>query len=68
MTDVFAHYAKDPSRDLAEALRQAQLALLAKPATANPFNWGAFTLIGDGGSRTRTATTGTSRVTLATGE
>ena len=68
MTTVFASYARDPSRDLAQALRQAQLALIAKPATANPFDWGAFTLIGDGGGRTRTTAIGTSKLTLATGE
>jgi CHAT domain-containing protein len=69
MTNVFASYARDPSRDLAEALRQAQLALIANPATANPFDWGAFTLIGDGGGgRTRTTAIGTSKLTLATGE
>lgn len=68
MTSVFAAYARDPSRDLAEALRQAQLGLIAQPATANPFDWAAFTLIGDGGGRTRTAATGTSKLTLATGE
>jgi CHAT domain-containing protein len=68
MTNVFASYARDPSRDLAEALRQAQLALIANPATANPFDWGAFTLIGDGGGRTRTTAIGTIKLTLATGE
>ncbi|HXC53954.1 MAG TPA: CHAT domain-containing protein, partial [Rhizomicrobium sp.] len=55
MTGVFARYAKDPSHDLAEALRQSQLALIAAPATAHPFNWAAFTLIGDGGTALRTA-------------
>ena len=55
MTGVFARYAKDPSRDLAEALRQSQLALIAQPATAHPFNWAAFTLIGDSGAAARTA-------------
>ena len=68
MTGVFARYAKDPSRDLAEALRQSQLALIAQPATAHPFNWAAFTLIGDGGTATHTADTHVGRVTLATGE
>lgn len=33
----------------AEALRQAQLALLKEPATADPFFWAAFVLSGDGG-------------------
>jgi hypothetical protein len=44
------------------------LALIAKPATANPFDWAAFTLIGDSGSRTRTTGIGTGNVTLKTGE
>jgi CHAT domain-containing protein len=30
----------------AEALRQAQLAMLADPKTAHPYFWGAFTLLG----------------------
>ena len=34
--------------DLAQALRQSQLALISAPATAHPFNWAAFTIIGDG--------------------
>jgi CHAT domain-containing protein len=32
----------------AEALRQAQLSMIADRATAHPFNWAAFTLVGDG--------------------
>ena len=68
MTGVFARYAKDPSRDLAEALRQSQLALIAQPATAHPFNWAAFTLIGDSGTATHTAGLNARRVTLAIGE
>ena len=35
-------------RDYAEALRQAQLSMIADRNTAHPFNWGAFTLLGDG--------------------
>jgi CHAT domain-containing protein len=35
-----------------EALRQSQLALLADPATAHPFFWGAFQLYGDWGPLT----------------
>jgi len=31
----------------AEALRQAQLALLGDPATAHPYHWAAFVLFGD---------------------
>jgi len=68
MTGVFARFAGDSVHDLADALRQAQLALIAKPATAHPFNWAAFTLIGDSGVRTRTTTIGASRVTSATGD
>jgi len=67
MTGVFARYAKDPSRDLAEALRQAQLGLIAQPATAHPFNWAAFTLIGDSGSRVRVGSVA-GRTRLASGE
>ena len=48
MTDMFARYGAHRGQGLAEALRQAQLALIAKPATSHPFNWAAFTLIGDG--------------------
>jgi CHAT domain-containing protein len=45
MTEVFARH----GGDLAQALRQAQLAMVAQGATAHPFNWAAFTLIGDAG-------------------
>ncbi|MEI9995548.1 MAG: CHAT domain-containing tetratricopeptide repeat protein [Rhizomicrobium sp.] len=55
MTTVFARYAKDPRRDLAEDLRQAQLAMIAQGPTAHPFNWAAFTLIGDSGSTAQVA-------------
>jgi CHAT domain-containing protein len=50
MTGVFARYGKDASHDLAEDLRQAQLRMIAQSATAHPFNWAAFTLIGDDGA------------------
>jgi len=46
MTGVFERYGKDGMRSLAEALRQSQLALTGQTATAHPFNWAAFTLIG----------------------
>jgi CHAT domain-containing protein len=49
MTGVFGRYGKGGT-DLSEALRQAQLSLIADPATAHPYNWAAFTLIGDGGA------------------
>ena len=51
MTAVFAGLARDPAGDVAEALRQSQLALIAQPASAHPFYWAAFTLIGDGAKR-----------------
>lgn len=48
MTGTFSNMAKDSRHDAAEALRQAQLALIAQGGTAHPFQWAAFTLIGDG--------------------
>jgi CHAT domain-containing protein len=48
MTGTFSNMAKDPKHDAAEALRQAQLVLIGQGATAHPFQWAAFTLIGDG--------------------
>ncbi len=50
MTGVFQRYGRDRGRGLAEALRQSQLELLRDSATAHPFYWAAFTLIGVGGS------------------
>jgi CHAT domain-containing protein len=52
MTAVFERLGPNLNGGVAEALRQAQLALAAKPATAHPFFWAAFTLIGDGGAAT----------------
>jgi len=46
MTGVFERYGKDRMHSLAQALRQSQLALTGQAATAHPFNWAAFTLIG----------------------
>jgi CHAT domain-containing protein len=48
MTDLFSTLGPEISRGTAQALRRAQLALSAQPATAHPFFWAAFTLIGDG--------------------
>ena len=48
MIELFQRLARDPGRDAAEALRQAQLSLLAREGTSHPFAWAAFTLIGDG--------------------
>ena len=42
--------AKDAGVGKAEALRRSQAALRAKPATAHPFFWAPFVLVGDGGS------------------
>ena len=47
MTGLFAH----AEIGHAEALRQAQVSLLASPATAHPVNWAGFTLIGEGALR-----------------
>lgn len=35
----------------AEALRRAQTALIDDPRMAHPLNWGAFSIVGDGGKR-----------------
>jgi len=46
MTGLFAQL--EGGSGLAQALRHAQLSLIADAATAHPFNWAAFTIIGDG--------------------
>lgn len=44
------------AQGLAEGLRRSQLALIGKPATAHPFYWAAFSIIGNGeGGFARTA-------------
>jgi CHAT domain-containing protein len=44
------------AQGLAQGLRQSQLALIGKAATAHPFYWAAFTIIGNGeGGFARTA-------------
>ena len=50
-TGTFDRYARSGSRGKAEALRQAELALLSQPATAHPARWAPFILVGDGGPR-----------------
>jgi CHAT domain-containing protein len=55
MTGLFRRMGADRTRGLAQALRESQLALIARPETAHPFNWAAFTLIGDGGALPRAA-------------
>ena len=48
-TGIFAA-GKDAQVGKAEALRRSQAALRAKPATAHPFFWAPFILVGDGGT------------------
>ena len=52
MTGLFERAGPGLARGTAESLRQSQLALLDQPATAHPFFWAAFTVIGDGGHST----------------
>jgi CHAT domain-containing protein len=52
MTGLFQRLGPSLSGGVADSLRQSQLALTSRPETAHPFFWAAFTLIGDGGSRT----------------
>lgn len=49
MTDMFDKLGPRLAGGVAESLRRAQLALAGDPATAHPFYWAAFTVIGDGG-------------------
>ena len=57
MTGLFETVARDPRAGLAGALRQAQLGLISDPATAHPYFWAAFSIIGDGAAPDRTAST-----------
>jgi CHAT domain-containing protein len=50
-TGMFEAWGASRSLGRAEALRRAQLALLAQRATAHPSLWAPFVLIGDGGPR-----------------
>ena len=45
MTKLYAHLRSGMTKD--EALRSAQRAAIARPETAAPFHWAAFTLSGD---------------------
>jgi CHAT domain-containing protein len=65
MTGVFQRYGQNRQRGRAEALRQSQLALIGRPVTAHPFNWAAFTLIGDSGAAASTAAIAPNRVRQA---
>ena len=46
-TRTFETYRKTPGQGRAEALRQAQLALMDQPDRSHPIFWAAFTLIGE---------------------
>ncbi len=48
MTGLFADLSQAGGRGLAQSLRQSQLASSPMRATAHPFHWAAFTIIGDG--------------------
>ena len=49
MTGLFDRAGPQLSGGIAESLRQAQLAVASDAATAHPYYWAAFTVIGDGG-------------------
>lgn len=51
MTGVFQRLGPDLSGGAASALQQAQLQLIDQAATAHPFFWAAFSVIGDGAPR-----------------
>lgn len=51
MTGLFQRLGPGLAGGAAAALRQAQFQMLDQPATAHPFFWAAFTLIGDGARR-----------------
>jgi len=49
MTSLFDHAGPKLTGGIAESLRQAQLSVASDAATAHPYYWAAFTVIGDGG-------------------
>jgi CHAT domain-containing protein len=49
MTGLFDRAGPRLAGGIAESLRQAQLAIASDAATAHPYYWAAFTVIGDGG-------------------
>lgn len=51
MTGLFQRLGPGLTGGAAAALQQAQLQLIEQPATAHPFFWAAFTVIGDGDRR-----------------
>jgi len=50
MTRMFEAMTSRPM-STAEALREAQTAMIREPALSHPLNWAAFTVVGDGGRR-----------------
>lgn len=48
MRDTFGRLGAEPEMAIDEALRQAQLLAVNNSATAHPFFWGAFVVLGDG--------------------
>lgn len=50
MTDLFDRLGPRLAAGVSESLRRAQLALAGNAATAHPFYWAAFAVIGDGGA------------------
>lgn len=66
MTGMFDRLGANRTAGLAEALRQSQLALISKPATSHPFNWAAFTLIGDGDTVLNTVSLPSAKLAEAT--
>ncbi len=48
MAGVFDASAPDARRGIAGALRRAQLNMIRSEATAHPFSWAAFVIVGDG--------------------
>ena len=51
MAGVFQRLGPNLAGGAAAALQQAQLQLIEQPATAHPFFWAAFAVIGDGAAR-----------------
>ena len=51
MTGFFDRLGPRLDNGIAESLRGSQLALAGQAATAHPFYWAAFTVLGDGGGR-----------------
>lgn len=48
-TATFRRFGADAALTRAQALRQAQLEVMARPGYAHPFYWAPYALIGDGG-------------------